>query len=354
MLKSLAAIALIGLTIVIGASANVAAAAGTPDYKGTVTAVSTSILSIRTDKGKTHTFRLSAATTVEKLGNKTTLADVKPGAVAKVEYSTGSDGSLMATTIKIGIATPNGSYFSTKETGPVTTIKQDTLVIDVKNGKLFGFHLAPDTRFERLGQKIPPANVRVGDTVKVKFDIAPGGTLTATSVALGVKTQNGFVYDDKEKGKLAALSAGSLTIANDKGKKISFLLGPKTRFKSNGETAKRSVLKVGEAVKVKFDVSGDGMLVALSITVGTVSGGKLSFPKNEKGKVRTISATRLTVRTSQGKNVIFRVTTRTVFERNGRPVRRRFVKVGATVKIKYVKTSQGAKQALVVRLVPGR
>jgi hypothetical protein len=271
MLKSLAAIALIGLTIVIGASANVAAAAGTPDYKGTVTAVSTSILSIRTDKGKTHTFRLSAATTVEKLGNKTTLADVKPGAVAKVEYSTGSDGSLMATTIKIGIATPNGSYFSTKETGPVTTIKQDTLVIDVKNGKLFGFHLAPDTRFERLGQKIPPANVRVGDTVKVKFD-----------------------------------------------------------------------------------VSGDGMLVALSITVGTVSGGKLSFPKNEKGKVRTISATRLTVRTSQGKNVIFRVTTRTVFERNGRPVRRRFVKVGATVKIKYVKTSQGAKQALVVRLVPGR
>jgi hypothetical protein len=185
MLKSLAAIALIGLTIVIGASANVAAAAGTPDYKGTVTAVSTSILSIRTDKGKTHTFRLSAATTVEKLGNKTTLADVKPGAVAKVEYSTGSDGSLMATTIKIGIATPNGSYFSTKETGPVTTIKQDTLVIDVKNGKLFGFHLAPDTRFERLGQKIPPANVRVGDTVKVKFDIAPSATEVAVSVPPG-------------------------------------------------------------------------------------------------------------------------------------------------------------------------
>jgi hypothetical protein len=329
-------------------------AGSTPDTKGVVTAVSAGSLSIRTEKGKTHTFRLTDATNVKKLNGQATRADVKPGASVKVEYSTGTDGAQTATEIKIGIATPNGTYFSDKETGPVVMIRQDTLVINVGNSKPYGFQVIPTTSFQRLGKKIAPQRIKVGDPVKVKFDIAPTGKLTATSVDLGVKATDGLVYSGKEQGTIAALAPGSLTLQPDKGQTISFRIGPQTKFQRNGQKATRAVLTTRAAAKVKFDVAPDGVRIALSITIGTASGGKLTFPKKEKGKVRTISATRLTVRTSKGKSVMFRVTTRTVFERNGRPVRRRFVKVGATVKIKYVKTSQGAKQALVVRLVPGR
>jgi hypothetical protein len=354
MLKSFAAITLIALSGVLGLSARVAVAAGTPQphYKGSVTAVSTSSLSIKTAKGKTHSFRLTGATTVENLGKKATLAEVTPGAPVRVEYSTGSDGSLTATVIKIGIATPNGPYFSTKETGPVITVKQDTLVINVNNSKPFGFHVAPDTRFERLGQKIPPASVKVGDMVKVDFDIASSGTLTARSVAVGVKTANGLVYTNKETGKLAALAAGSLAITTNKGEKISFGLGPKTQFKKNGRTARRGALKVGDAVEVKFEVAGDGTLVAVSVTIGTVSGGKLSFPKKTKGTVQAVSATRLTLRTDKGETVAFRLTSGTAFEKRGRAMPRGDLKVGDTVKLKYQEASDGTKAALLVRAVP--
>lgn len=351
MLK-LAAIVLAASILALGASSELRAG-GIPDTKGVVTSVSSGSLSIRTEKGKTHTFRLNDATNVKKLNGPGTRADVKPGNTVKVEYSTGPDGSQTATEIKIGIATPTGAFFSDKEMGPVITIRQDTLVINVGNSKPYGFHILPTTSFQRLGDKIAPQRIKVGDSVKVKFDIAPTGQLTATSIELGVKATDGLLYNGKEEGTVAALAPGSLTLQLDKGQKVSFRIGAQTKFQRNGRRATRTAVKTGAAAKVKFDVAADGARVALSIMIGTVAAGKLTFPKNAKGKVRAISATRLALRTSKGKTVLFRVTTRTTFEKNGRPVRRRLVKVGATVKVKYKKTGAGAKEALAVRVVPG-
>ncbi len=125
MLKSIAAVALVALAAAGGApaaplrssaparaSVQAATALGA---KGTVTAVSSGSLSIRTAKGKALTFHLTADTRVENLGAHAALADVKTGAVVKVEYAAAADGSLTASSVTIGIATPAGAFFSKNE-----------------------------------------------------------------------------------------------------------------------------------------------------------------------------------------------------------------------------------------------
>lgn len=352
MLKPLATIALVAAVAAAGYAAParpLSTAAGPPDEKGTVTAVSSASLSVRTAKGKTKTFRVTPSTIVENLGDPARLSDVKQGAIVKVEYV--SDADLTATSITIGANTSSGWLFSTKETGTVTGVYPDWLRLTKDSGKAIGIRFTADTHFERLGQKITIADVKVGESAKVKFDIAANGDLTATSVAIGVSSTSGIVYSDKQEGTLSAITPASLTVDPGSGKTaLTFRLSAGTQSDRLGSTAKLTALKVGDIAKVTFRVAADGSLEAVSVSIGAKSVIGVLYTTKETGTVTAISATRLGLKTDKGDAVPLRLTSKTAFEKAGLPARRADVHVGDAVKTKFTIAADGSLAAVSVRV----
>ena len=348
MLKPFAAIIAVVALSVGGLSASarpLSQAASAPDEKGAVTAVSGASISLRTAKGKTKTFRITAGTTVENLGDPARLADVKQGAIVKVEYV--SDADPTATSITIGTNTSSGWLFSTKETGTVTGIYPDWLRLTKDSGKAIGIGFNSGTHFQRVGQTITVADVNVGEPAKVKFDIATNGGLTATSVAIGVATSSGIVYSDKQEGTLTAITPTSLTLDPGKGDKpLSFQLGSTTQYERVGEATKLTGLRVGDIAKVTFRVGADRSLDATSVSIGAKTVVGILYTTKETGTVTTVAPTRLTLKTENGDTVPLKLASRTTFEKAGRPARRTDLRVGDGVKTKFAIAADGSLVAV--------
>ena len=349
MLKPLATITLVAAVAAAGFAAParpLSAAAGAPDEKGTVTAISSASLSLRTAKGKTKTFRVTPSTTVGKLGDPGRLSDVKQGSIVKVEYASATD--LTATSITIGADTSSGWLFSTKETGTVTGVYPDWLRLTKDSGKAIGIRFTPSTSFERLGQKITIADVKVGEPAKVKFDIA-NGDLTATSVAVGVTSTSGIVYSDKQEGTLSAITPASLTVDPGNGKTVlSFRLTAGTQYDRLGSTSTLKGLTVGDIAKVTFRVAPDGSLEAASVSIGAKSVIGVLYTTKETGTITAISPTKLTLRTKKGDTIPVRLASKTTFEKAGLPVKRTDLRVGEAAKTKFAIAADGSLVALSV------
>ena len=349
MLKPLATITLVAAVAAAGFAAParpLSAAAGAPDEKGTVTAISSASLSLRTAKGKTKTFRVTPSTTVGKLGDPGRLSDVKQGSIVKVEYASATD--LTATSITIGADTSSGWLFSTKETGTVTGVYPDWLRLTKDSGKAIGIRFTPSTSFERLGQKITIADVKVGEPAKVKFDIA-NGDLTATSVAVGVTSTSGIVYSDKQEGTLSAITPASLTVDPGNGKTVlSFRLTAGTQYDRLGSTSTLKGLTVGDIAKVTFRVAPDGSLEAASVSIGAKSVIGVLYTTKETGTITAISPTKLTLRTKKGDTIPVRLASKTTFEKAGLPVKRTDLRVGDAAKTKFAIAADGSLVALSV------
>ena len=350
MFKPLATITLVAAVAAAGFAAPArpwSTAAGAPDEKGTVTAISSASLSLRTAKGKTKTFRVTPSTTVGKLGDPARLSDVKQGSIVKVEYASTTD--LTATSITIGANTSSGWLFSTKETGAVTGVYPDWLRLTKDSGKAIGIRFTPGTRFERLGQKITIADVKVGEPAKVKFDIAANGDLTATSVAVGVTSTSGIVYSDKQEGTLSAITPASVTVDPGNGKTVlSFRLTAGTQYDRLGSSSTLKGLKVGDITKVKFRVTPDGSLEAVSVSIGAKSVVGVLYTTKETGTIAAISPTKLTLRTKKGDTIPVRLASKTTFEKAGLPVKRTDLRVGDTAKTKFAIAADGSLVALSV------
>lgn len=412
-------------------TAEVAAAPVDTDTSGTVTAVGGGSLSIRSKKGKVKTFRLRSDTTFERLDDDARLDDVKVGMVVKVEFATAPDGKVDATTVTIGVATPAGWFFSTRVEGTVSAATPDSLQVQKESGKVVTVRYGPQTSFARIATTLTAASMSTGDLVYVKYDIGADGTLTATSVEVGVKTLAGVVfYTDKHKGSVVAIGGGSVTLdlkgypatpfpitqatkierlgsaaklaavrpgdlvkvvlaqtpsgslfveklnvgaktpfgdlfstkeegrvveltatqlklLTPSGDTLAFRLGAKTEFLARGLVVKRSALRRGSVVKVGFAVAGR-VLRAEKVTLGTVRGGKLVFPKKVKGTVVRIAGTRLVVKKSSGKTATMLLSSRTVYQRLGRPATKATIRPGDIVKVTYDPLGTNRKLALVV------
>ena len=437
--RLLALLAVAGAVLVSGPGAlagqtRASELAATPvdtDTSGTVTAIDGGSISIRSKKGKVKTFRLRPDTTFERLDDDARLDDVKVGMVVKVEFATAPDGKLDATAVTIGVATRAGWFFSTRVEGIVSAATADGLEVKKESGKVVAVRYGPQTTFARIATTLTAASMRTGDLAYVKYDIGADGTLTATSVEVGVKTPAGVVvYTDKhkgsvveigggsvtldlkgypatsfpitqatkierlgsaaklaairtgdvvkvvlaqtptgslfveklnagaktpfgdlfstrEEGRIAALSPTRLQLTTPSGDILAFRLGAKTEFRARGLLVKRSTFRRGNVVKVGFAVAGS-VLRAEKVTLGTVRGGKLVFPKKVKGTVVRIAGSRLVVRKSSGKTSTILLSSRTVYQRLGRPATRAKIRPGDLVKVTYDPLRANRKLALVV------
>lgn len=412
-------------------TAEVVAAPVDTDTSGTVTAVGGSSISIRSKKGKLKTFRLRSDTTFERLDDAARLDDIKVGMVVKVEFAPAPDGKLDATAVTIGVATPAGWFFSTRVEGTVSALTPDGLQVKKESGKVVAVRYGPQTSFARIATTLTATSVSTGDLVYVEYEIGADGTLTATSVEVGVKTPSGVVfYTDKHKGSVVAIGDGSVTLdlkgypatpfpitratkiellgsaakltavrpgdivkvvlaqtpsgslfveklnvgaktpfgdlfstkedgriaalsptrlqlRTPSGDMLTFRLGAKTEFRARGLVVKRSTFRRGNVVKIGFAVAGP-VLRAEKVTLGTVRGGELVFPKKVRGTVMRFAGSRLVVRKSSGKTATILLSSRTVYQRLGRPATKATIRPGDLVKVTYDPLGAGRKLALVV------
>lgn len=319
-----------------------ATAAGAPDHKGTVTAISATGLELKTAKGKLFSFHVDGSTAYRHLDDPAARADVRVGATVQAEYTAEPDGSLRATTVVIGVATPAGSFFSTKAKGTVDVAGGGSLKITTDKGKAYAFRLGPGLAVERFGQSVAADSIRAGDAVKVTFTIGGDGTLTAASVAIGVSTTAGILYSDTEKGTVTAVAPGRLEVDTGKPPAVAFALISSTKIDRFGTKLAAAALRVGQLVKVRFRVAGSGALEADSVAVGAASVIGDLYSDTKTGTARTVSAGALTLVTGKGKAVPVRLAAKTQFARDGLPAKRGTIRAGDAVEVRFDVVAGGA------------
>ena len=235
--------------------------------------------------------------------------------------------------------------FSRKAKGRVTGLSGGVLTVATGGAKHLVARLTTGTKVRRLGARVPRAAIRTGRTVKLKLALGTTGLVEASSVSIATPTAFGPVYTPKERAIVASVSRRGF-IVRELGKSVraAFRVDARTRVERRGRTAKSRVLRVGEAVNVRFAVRAGGILVAVRVEVGRRAGSNLVFPKTKRGALLSLSARNLVLRTAKGKRLRFAVNRRTFF---GRP--RATFRRGARVNVTYDPARNSATALVVVR-----
>lgn len=110
-----------------------------PSYGGAVTSVSGSTITVRDAKGTTHTIHTSAATTVERAGQASSLSAITTGAQIRAEGGKNSDGSLNAEAIEIVLPHAHGQVSAVS--GSTITLK------DPRGAQTVTIHVGAATRY---------------------------------------------------------------------------------------------------------------------------------------------------------------------------------------------------------------
>jgi hypothetical protein len=239
------------------------------------------------------------------------------GDLVKVEATTGTDGALTATEIRLAGSEEHDSG-KLEFTGLVEAIAADSWMVD-------GKALAITTRTEINGSII------VGDLVKVEATTGTDGVLTALEIKLADAEDDSKDVDSHDiefTGSVESIAADSWTVG---GKTLA--ITSKTEIEDN--------IQVGDLVKVEATTGTDGVLVAKEIDLADSDdhGDDDQFSEVEfRGVVESISAELWTV---GGRTLA--ITSRTEIEGN--------IKVGDSVKVEAKSGTDGSLVADEIKLV---
>jgi phenylpyruvate tautomerase PptA (4-oxalocrotonate tautomerase family) len=239
------------------------------------------------------------------------------GDLVKVEATTGTDGALTATEIRLAGSEEDDSG-KLEFTGLVEEIAADTWMVD-------GKALAITTRTEINGSII------VGDLVKVEATTGTDGALTALEITLaGAKDDSRDVdlHEVEFTGSVESIAADSWTVG---GKTLAI----------TSKTEIEDKIQVGDMVKVEATTGTDGVLVAKEIDLADTQdhgederSGDMEF----RGVVEAISADMWTV---GGRTL--GITSRTEIKGD--------IKVGDSVKVEAKSGTDGSLVADEIKLV---
>lgn len=145
-------------------------------------------------------------------------------------------------------------------------------------------------------------------------------------------------------GVVRSIGASTLTIVTAKGKSYTFALTPLTAYERLGDPIAASAVKPGASVHVTFTDAGS-TLTATDVAVGVVTQDGPIFTTKAKGSVNTVSTTALTVTTSKGKAISFRIGAALNVERMGKKLKLADVKPADKVKVRFEIGADGSLTA---------
>lgn len=209
-----------------------------------ITAISGSKLSLKTDNGWTRTIDTAGAT-ITKDGATAALADLKVGDRISLRETRNADGTYTITAITV---------IQPSVAGTVASVSGSTVTVTVRAGGTQKVLLTSSTTYQLAGKAATKDAVVAGARIVARGTLAADGTLTATSVEVAPATAAGTV---KEK------SASSITLTARDGSTVVVKVDSGTTYQVDGVTSPTLAdVAVGAVVMASGTKNADGSLTA--------------------------------------------------------------------------------------------
>jgi hypothetical protein len=147
-----------------------------PVVAGTVTAIGTDSITVKTRDGSTKTISLTGATTFKLGRTDGKKADVKVGSVVVAAGTAGPGDAFTAKTVRIQVRLARIG-------GEVTATTKDTITVKQRDGKTATIKIGPDTKIAVRGDTTPTlAEIATGMRVVAVGTLNADGSLSASAV----------------------------------------------------------------------------------------------------------------------------------------------------------------------------
>ncbi len=142
----------------------------------TITAVSGSDISLKTDDGWTRTITVGATTKITKAGATITVGDLAKGDKVRIGEERATDGTYTVTAIVVVLPTVAGQ---------VSAVDGNTVTVTQPGGTKTTIHVTGDTTYQVNGAKGALSDVKVGLFIVAEGTQRSDGSLDAATVHLG-------------------------------------------------------------------------------------------------------------------------------------------------------------------------
>lgn len=226
----------------------------------TITAISGSNISLRTDDGWTRTIAVTSETTITKAGQTISVSDLRVGDEIRFGQRRNSDGTYTITRIVVVVPTV---------AGVVTGLTDTTITITARDGTSQTIRTTGSTTY-RVGDGAGTrADVTVGARIVAAGERGSDGTLTAATVVVVLPRLGGTV---------AAKTSDSITVERRNGTTVVAHVSAATKIVVRGvDNATLADVEVGMRIVVLGRQRADGSIDAAEIWAGTLRLGPKGF-----------------------------------------------------------------------------
>lgn len=221
--------------------------------------------------------------------------------------------------------------------GQITAITDTTLSVQTEKNGTPIFTINKDTVVR--GAKTSVADLKVGDKVEVNYTTLPDRNVWAKVVVVPGEPNSVF-------GRVAEVSATSITITTERNAQETFGVTRKTQVTVKGEASTLDKVQTGNPVIIHF-VSADGGQIARRIRV-LAEGVWPNLGGSVSGKVTAIDASSITVETEKSGAQTFGITDKTKVRLYGQEAKLDQIKIGAVVNVGFRVLDNGARVAATI------
>ncbi len=148
---------------------------------GTVTAISSTLITLKDRAGTTETFSIDASTSVTKDRSASTLSALAPGDQVRIMPS--APGSTVAKSIDVE---------QPSVMGKVTATSANSITVSDPRGTNFTIDVSNATTYSKAGASASLGDVSVGSMIFAQGSFAAGSTTTLDATTVGIATPGAF------------------------------------------------------------------------------------------------------------------------------------------------------------------
>lgn len=231
----------------------------------TISAISGSNVSLKTDDGWTRTITVTSATTITKDGEAVTLADLAVGDEIRFKQTRAADGTYTIDAIEVVVPTVVGT---------VTAVDADSVTIKVRDGTTREIATTSATTYRVGSGAATRSDVVVGATILAAGTIGANDAFTATSIT---------VAPARVMGTVTAKTASTITLERRDGTTVTVNVGAATTYQVAGVSdADLGDVTVGMQVVVSGRDAGTNTIDASTVLAGELGRGHHGGAWDEK------------------------------------------------------------------------
>lgn len=151
----------------------------------TITAITGSDLSLKTDDGWTRTITVTSTTTITKGGSTIAVGDLAVGDQVVFGQDRATDGTFTVTAIKVVLPTTGGE---------VTAVNGNTITVTQPGGTTAKIHVDGNTKYQVTGAAGALSDIKVGSFIVAEGTQRTDGSLDAAAIQAGDRGLKGPGY----------------------------------------------------------------------------------------------------------------------------------------------------------------